>query len=192
MKITKSVLAKLIKEEVEALTINPSSEIDVEVEEEPAVSKIGEALKAYIASLRAGQLWFHAAHHLAKGTGFVGDHSELLSSIYTALDGDYDTAVEKGVSLTGDEMVACPMHVIANVMPILKRYKTPAGMNQTEILQTGLAFIKAHYELLTTIYDELEAANELPLGLDDFLASSANQYDKFVYMLQQRLKDSVG
>ena len=43
MKITKSVLAKLIKEEVEALTINPSSEIDVEVEEDDAENDYEDA-----------------------------------------------------------------------------------------------------------------------------------------------------
>lgn len=52
--------------------------------------------------------------------------------------------------------------------------------------------IQDHYELLTNIYKQLEEANELPLGLDDFLAASADEYDRFIYLLQQRLKGAVG
>ena len=32
----------------------------------------------YVGSLRAIQLWFHSAHILAKGTGFAGDHVNLM------------------------------------------------------------------------------------------------------------------
>lgn len=200
MNITQQRLKQIILEELERLREQDEEVEDAEVEmdeepeeteEEPAQEGGGvleAALKDYAASLRALQLWTHSAHNLTKGMGFVGDHIELFGNFYPKFQDDYDTTIEKTISLTGDEMVGCPIHVTEKALEIIRKYPTPAGANESEILAAGLKMIQDHYDLLTSTYESLEQAGQLPLGLDDFLAASADDYDKFIYLLQQRTK----
>ena len=204
MQITQARLREIVLEELDRLReqdddapeAGDSAEVqvvDVEPGEEPAEAGgiLEDSLKAYAASLRALQLWTHSAHNLTKGTGFVGDHIELFGNFYPKFQDDYDTTIEKTISLTGDEMVGCPIHVTERALEIIRKYPSPAGAGEKEILEAGLKMIQDHYDLLTDTYGKLEDAGQLPLGLDDFLAASADDYDKFVYLLQQRLKGAA-
>ena len=54
-------------------------------------------------------------------------------------------------------------------------------------LQLEQDYLQATDELFRT----LEQMGSLPLGLNDFLAASANKHDTFVYKLTQRVKSEV-
>ena len=68
---------------------------------------------------RAMIAWFHAAHHVTKGTGFGGDHVNIYGEIYTTLDTDLDGIVEKGIGLTGDETLADPVSSLSMAAGLL-------------------------------------------------------------------------
>lgn len=204
MQITQARLREIVLEELDRLReqdddapeAGDSAEVqvvDVEPGEEPteAGGVLEDSLKAYAASLRALQLWMHSAHNLIKGTGFVGDHIELFGNFYPKFQEDYDTTIEKAISLTGDEMVGCPIHITERALEIIRNYPSPANASPKDVLEAALKMIQDHYDLLTDTYGKLEDAGQLPLGLDDFLAASADEYDKFVYLLQQRIKGAV-
>ena len=45
--------------------------------------------------------------------------------------------------------------------------------------------------MLEILFKELESSGELSLGLNDFLAASANSHENHVYLLQQRVKTEI-
>ena len=51
--------------------------------------------------------------------------------------------------------------------------------------------MKAYVEFLEHIRDELKESGILTMGLEDFIASAANAYEDFVYLLQQREKSEL-
>jgi hypothetical protein len=57
-----------------------------------------------------------------------------------------------------------------------------------QIIREALDLLQGHHDLLSETYDQLEEAGELPLGLNDLLASQANELETFLYLLQQRAK----
>jgi len=150
-----------------------------------------ELLGAYVGSLRALQLWFHAAHNLAKGVGFSGDHVDLFGKIYVELQDDFDATVEKVIGITQDESTGCPVRITGDAYRVLEQYSSPANLSAIDIVKTGLNMLQDHVTLLTELFHTLEDAGILPLGLNDFLMSSANTYDTYVYLLQQRAKEKL-
>ena len=183
MKITKSQLKSIILEEVAiALSKMP----------EEQTSLFQEKVCNYIHSIRAGQLWFHGAHNVTKGTGFVGDHVDLYGEIYPKLESHYDEAVEKGIGNTGDENFGCPLCNTRKAHELMEPYGSPVNKSATEIAETGLKMLKDHHALLTDAFETLEEAGELPLGLNDTLAAHANDLETFIYLIQQRIRTSVG
>lgn len=187
MKITHRQLKKIIAEELALVTVDPAmlSGAMAPVDGDEALH---EKLTHLLGCLRAAHLWFHSAHHLAKGPGFVGDHVELYGEIYARLSDDFDTATEKAVSLTGDESVACPQSVTAMAAEKLMDLPSPVGMGAEQIVSAALEMMLSLNEKITDVYDVLEDAGSLSLGLNDFLAATANQYETYIYMLQQRSK----
>jgi len=123
MKITRSQLRKLIAEELALVVADPAAMGPTSPDD-----LLHEKMTHLLGCLRAANLWFHAAHNLAKGPGFLGDHIDLYGEIYDQLNDDYDTAAEKAISLTGDEGVACPQRVVAHAAEKLQAHPSPSGM----------------------------------------------------------------
>jgi hypothetical protein len=140
--------------------------------------------------LRSAGVWFHAAHNLAKGTGFAGDHVNIYGEIYDALVDDYDGAAEKAIGISGDESVACPHKVMAIALEKMGKYSSPSGASASAIASTGLQIIRDLNDHVESLFASLEASGELALGLNDFLAAAANDYTTYIYLLQQRSKES--
>ncbi len=177
MKVSKRQLRKLIREQVEIVVTEDTG------------SLLRDTLVPYLASLRALHLWFHSAHNLTKGTGFAGDHTELYGNIYVDLQDHFDAAVEKAIGLTQDESVGCPILLVGKAFELIKQYASPSGATAHDIAQTALNMLQGHSDLLADVFYSLEGVNALPLGLNDFLMSSANTYETYTYLLQQRLKE---
>jgi len=145
----------------------------------------------YVGSLRALQLWFHSAHILAKGTGFAGDHVHLYGEIYNQITEEIDTAIEKAVGITNDEVMACPRVITYKALEVLMDYPVPTNASAVKIALTALALAKSYIAFVEQMFNDLEEAGELSLGLNDFLAQSANTFEGYAYLLQQRVKTEM-
>jgi len=157
-------------------------------DEEDVASALEETMMQWAAYLRALHLWFHGAHNLAKGTGFAGDHNDLYDMIYNAAATNVDEVLERGVGITQNEIVACPIGITARASEILQHYPSPSNANATSIACIGTALVKGYLLGLQAMYDDLEEKGVLTLGLDDLIMSHANDYEGFSYQLQQRVK----
>lgn len=150
-----------------------------------------DALISYIGCTKALQTWFHAAHHVTKGAGFAGDHVNLYGEIYNGILEDFDKLVEKAIVLADTEEVACPVIITQVAGRVLAKYNTPAGQNDDVIAGLGLEFVRDHIANLTELYHMLDSCGALSLGMDDYLAAAANQYEGYVYLLTQRVKKGI-
>jgi DNA-binding ferritin-like protein len=149
---------------------------------------ISDLLLSYIACTKATEMWFHAAHHVTKGKGFAGDHNILYSKIYELLGKDLDSLVEKGIGIFDEEQLACPIIISNLAAKVVCKFKSPANINDHDIAEAGLDVLNHHLSGLEVLYTQLEASQYFTIGFDDLLASMANEYERYIYMLKQRLK----
>ena len=143
--------------------------------------------RQWIGMHRAMIAWFHAAHHVTKGTGFGGDHVNIYGRIYTELEEDFDEIVEKGLGLTGDETLADPVSILSLAAGQLSQYPPPSNQDAEYIASNALEVAKAYIAFIEQIYRQFEACG-MTLGLDDQLQGFANKYETYVYLLQQRTR----
>tara|TARA_R100000008_G_scaffold34532_1_gene19546 strand:- start:2151 stop:2720 length:570 start_codon:yes stop_codon:yes gene_type:complete len=159
--------------------------------EEADSSLLSTRLSQYLGMLRAMHLWFHGAHNVSRGAGFGGDHVNLFGVIYLKIQEEMDAAIEKAVGVTGDEGIACPMHITNLAVQAMGNYPSPPAITSLAMASVGLEMEKNFLELVETMFYELESAGSLSLGLNDFLAQTANSHEENVYLLQQRVKTEL-
>ena len=148
-----------------------------------------QIFRQWIGMHRAMIAWYHAAHHVTKGTGFGGDHVNIYGQIYTQLDEDLDQIVEKGIGLTGDETLADPVSSLSLAATKLAQYPAAANQDAETIARHAFVLSKEYIAFIESIYSQFEACG-MSLGLDDLLQGLANQYETYVYLLQQRSRGS--
>lgn len=146
-----------------------------------------QIFRQWIGMHRAMIAWFHAAHHVTKGTGFGGDHVNIYGRIYTELEEDFDEIVEKGLGLTGDETLADPVSILSMATGQLSQYPPPSNQDAEYIASSALEVAKAYIAFIEKIYVQFESSG-MSLGLDDQLQGFANKYETYVYLLQQRTR----
>ena len=142
----------------------------------------------YIGCTKALLTWFHAAHHVTKGTGFAGDHVSLYGEIYNGINDDLDALIEKFIVVCDTERIACPIQLTLESVPFLMQFTSPVEMNADAIAGVRLDFMRHHVNHLSQLYHFLESKRLLTLGTDDYLAAASNQYEGYVYLLSQRVK----
>ena len=123
--------------------------------------------------------------------GFAGDHVNLYGEIYNGISEDFDKLVEKSIMAADSEDVACPIMITKIATKVLSQYETPAGRGGDAISAIGLEYMRNHVNNLTELYRILDSCGALTLGMDDYLASAANQYEGYIYLLTQRVKRGV-
>jgi hypothetical protein len=148
-------------------------------------------LQAYIATFRAIHLWFHSAHNVTRGEGFAGDHAILYHEIYTNFQDDIDAIIEKGIGLTDDESIACPVGITADAIAIMQGYTAPWQLDALGIAVMGERMLSDYLEFSADMFAALADAGELSLGLNDFIMAHANKYETYVYLLRQRIKTDL-
>jgi len=141
---------------------------------------------SYIGFTKSILTWFHAAHHVTKGTGFAGDHVSLYGEIYEEIIELFDELVEKSIVLCDSEEVACPIMLSQLEAQILSNFESPSNKYDDQIAVLALEVIRKQISMTEDIYNQLGSAKTL--GMDDYLASSAGKYEKFEYLLGQRIK----
>ena len=152
--------------------------------------EINEYMNGYVSQLKATQLWFHSAHHVAKGKGFIADHKHLYGKIYPELDDHYDQLIEKSIALSGSEDVACPLILSKAVAHILNsKFTSPANLSSEEIVEIALNSIINLINSLSTLNEKFELSGYMTLGLDDIIGTMANSYENYLYLIGQRYKN---
>lgn len=157
----------------------------------PNAGLFAKRMSQYLGMLRAMHLWYHSAHHATRGVGFSGDHPELYGNLYSKIGAELDGAIEKAVGLSNDEEMACPVCITSLALTVMKKYPTPPKISSLSIASTALQMENDYIALVKAVFEELESANCLSLGLNDFLMASSNDHEGHVYMLQQRIKTSL-
>ena len=147
-----------------------------------------DLLLTYIACTKATEMWFHAAHHVTKGKGFAGDHNILYSKIYNLLGEDLDALIEKGIGLYDEEQLACPIIISKLASKMICNFDSPVNLDDHQIACIALEVLKYHINHLEKLYYQLESSDGFTIGFDDLLASMANEYERYIYMLKQRIK----
>ena len=103
----------------------------------------------------------------------------------------FDKLVEKSIMVADTEDVACPMMITEIAAKVLSQYETPANRGADAIAAIGLEYMRNHIANLNELYNILDKSGALSLGMDDYLASAANQYEGYYYLLTQRVKRGV-
>lgn len=150
-----------------------------------------EEFAYHIAWLRALEIWFHHAHWTTKGKTYYGDHL-LFERIYNDVSELIDPIAEKAVAMAGGE--AADTHMCSKLIAeMLCAYPSPSRASEaTMIAATGLAIVNDYLETLSETYKKLKESGGLTLGLDDLLMSHANKLEEFVYLLKQRVNQTLG
>lgn len=145
-------------------------------------------LKNMIFTIKANHAWFHSAHHVSKGESFVGDHEELYATIYQSLQESLDQMIEKSISITECEDMACPIMIAEGSLSILSRLQPPINLSGRDIAELALEIELEFLLFLEMSFWQLEKSRFLSLGMNDFISAMANQHETFVYKLKQRVK----
>ena len=99
--------------------------------------------------------------------------------------------IEKAISILEDEMIACPASITSHAAKILSEYPSPSGHTALGIAANGKMLLSGYLSYLEFLRDALEEVGALTLGLEDHIAGTANKYEGFLYMLQQREKSEL-
>jgi DNA-binding ferritin-like protein len=116
--------------------------------------------------LRAMQLDYHEAHHLASGPCFAADH-DMFGEFYAEVEGDFDSFVERCVGM-GKTGVAGPY-------------------NQTDVIMKVLGLDHAEAEIqLCALIDLAVKVPEMTLGFEQLLGDIAQRSEVRSYKLGRR------
>ena len=157
----------------------------------PIKKKLRPLLLEYVGTTRALHLWFHGAHHVTRGAGFIGDHIHLYGEIYKKIQEDIDAVIEKSVSILEDESAACPAKITEIACDILNEFPSPSQHTALAIAAHGKTLLVSYLKMLDAIFKEIQELDALTLGLEDLISSTCNEYESFIYLLQQREKSEL-
>lgn len=120
-----------------------------------------------------GVYWLHWTLHW-QSTSYE-DHL-LFERLYGALPAEIDGLAEKMVQLHGVEAVEVTRHV-----PLMAAWL--ARWQDTDPVSRALEAERA----LLAVVVQVQSAEDVSLGLDDYLAGVANTHETHLYLLQQRM-----
>lgn len=137
-------------------------------------------LTKLLAALRAAH-WTHwTSHWQVKGNPYYGDHL-LLERLYNAVTAEIDTLAEKCVAYFGPECVD-PVSQANLMAEILQKHGV------SDPILRSLRIEQVLQAMLSETFTTLEKSGDLPLGMNDFLAATANAHETAIYLLQQRTR----
>ena len=131
------------------------------------------SLTRILTVLRAGQLYYQAAHNLTKGETFLQDHG-FLGEAYEAFAEAYDGVAERSVGL-GEKPDLFKINE--------ESAKISSGL---KIEDLDGAFEQA-LEVEKSLVKEIEQVGKVSKGTDNLLAGIADESEVRIYKIQQRL-----
>ena len=132
-----------------------------------------------LAILRAQSLSYQTSHWQTKGPTYYGNHL-LFGKLYDSVQDEIDSFGEKMVGYFGVGAVDLIPN-LERVMELVGRWQSESdhfkrGLTSEGELQDALAYLRNGWPATRV---------PLPLGIDDWLAATANAHETNVYLLQQ-------
>jgi DNA-binding ferritin-like protein len=135
-----------------------------------------------VLGLLKGQYWnYWTAHWQAKGPNAYGNHL-LFSRLYEGITVEIDTLAEKIVGYFGEGEVENTI-ISEKMQDWLQKWG--------EVKDPMARAIKTEEDMQNVFkaaYEKLKEADDVSLGLDDFLMATANAHETHLYLLQQANK----
>lgn len=142
---------------------------------------VGKKLGKLLGLLRAMNLMYENAHWETMGPNFYGDH-QMFEELYAYIRDEYDTLAEKMVPMCGAKY----LHI------------RPQGEFIDDVLEDWSEIeclvsraLEAEVKLQSCIAEAIKVLKHTGMmthGMEDHLQSIANNHEKAVYFLTQRLK----
>jgi len=142
-------------------------------------------IRALLAHLRAGNLWYHGAHHVTVGAGFNADH-KFYQKVYEQYEAEFDKAAEKAIAALGST-IAAPQAVSLRAAQLVQTMPAVAGLPGQSIAASALQVEKQTLAFVEKVFRDLETGKRLSLGMNNFLSQLADDHETFVYKLGQRI-----
>ena len=151
---------------------------------------LGEELAYHLVWIRTLSIWFQHAHWSTKGHTSYGDHL-LYERIYNEITEELDVLAEKAVGFTGTRAVDTHMHSKL-LAEMLCAYPSPSRADEaTMIASAGLAIINDYIDTINETYKSLKDAGKMTMGLDDFFMALVNKLEGNMYLLKQRVQQTL-
>ena len=132
-----------------------------------------------VAQLRMMQIAYQAAHHNVKGSLFFADHG-ALGGFYDELQGEYDRAAEKYVSLYGSYSIAQVMQMAMGMMQGI-----PSG-DVKENKEHFVALLAKEKEV-SSMVDMLVRQGGYSEGDKNLLSDIATKSSGRIYLIKRRI-----
>lgn len=139
-----------------------------------------QLLSHLLAALRAAQQSHWTMHWQVQGTSFYGDH-QMFERLYEGLGDEIDTLAEKMVAGFGEESVNLPEQMKWQAFLAYEWNKDDDLYYRALHIEQ---YLQKHFK---QTYDALKRLDQMSLGLDDFLMSTANSHETNLYLLGQRI-----
>lgn len=145
------------------------------------------ALATLAAAFRALNLWAHGAHLLAKGTGFAGDHNDLLGPLYLRAGVIFDDVTERALGIGAPDVTAEPTAVTRAALVTMDGWPRVAGDDESALMRATLTVVNAVQGILSAQTAAIVAGGGMTRGLDNLLAQQADDLEGFAYKLGRRV-----
>jgi DNA-binding ferritin-like protein len=151
---------------------------------EPVIVKPqpSEGMFKLLVQCRAMQMFYHSAHNLASKVAFFGDHS-AFGDFYSALEGDYDSVIERAIGTSGPE-IANLQRIIAAVHEKCMGCPSTEAKDNKVLFEHSLAMEKELQGIATLIIRSPGTSE----GTKNLVAQIADDSESRCYKIKQRIK----
>jgi DNA-binding ferritin-like protein len=128
------------------------------------------------------ELYSHCAHHIVSKAVFIPDH-EMLGSLYSKMNGDYDNIIERFVGLKGSEALD-EQQILLQAVQKCGTLPLKGNAENKPLLVNCLQQLKAINAKIELVCKE----PGITQGTIQLLGEQVNQNEILLYKLQQRCK----
>lgn len=139
-----------------------------------------KAVFSLLAVFQAARSTIQEAHWTIKGPTFLADHAEL-GNLYSAFDDEIDTLAEKAVRKYGAGVVDLAQQLK------MQQHVCDHWRKQGDLMRRAYDVEMTVLEYIDRCLHELEQADELDTGIDNFLRGVADSHQKATFLLGARL-----
>lgn len=145
------------------------------------MEKVIKVANLYVATLRQIYLTHQYSHWTTRDDAFYGDH-QLFERLYKSAQDDADTAAEKMIGLFGLDSINYGLQA-----DYMNKLATKYSLLQNSPAELSLKIEKDFLDYSNEAYKAFDDEGVLSLGLNDMIASIANNRETSVYLLKQKL-----
>lgn len=146
-----------------------------------------DALLDFLAYLRGLYMVHQNAHWTYYGQSFYGDHL-LFQRLYENIEEEVDGIAEKITAMYGPEAINS-MDQMGRMYRFISEW---SEMSEGCVCKRSFVAEERLQPFLDTLYEFLDEAGTLTLGLDDFIMALASAHETHLYLLRQKFYESTG